>query len=181
MVQYLLHENRSDSSIVTELGFPAIIMHLASSKDGQVREAALRGLLELEQNRVEQTGGCCPSEEDGKLKEVLQERIEGINVMSPEDLGAAMEESHLVDALWRARYDEPSSLQEKGLLYLPGEDAPAPDVASQHFEPPLRAWAANRNPDVKPSSDNKGPPLLLAAGPSAHNASNQNNSNNPSV
>lgn len=181
MVQYLLHENRSDCSIVTELGFPAIIMHLANSKDGQVREAALRGLLELEQNRVEQTGGCCTSEEDGKLKEVLQERIEGINVMSPEDLGAAMEERHLVDALWRARYDEPSSLQEKGLLYLPGEDAPAPDVASKHFEPPLRAWAANRNPDVKASSDNKGPPLLLAAGPSAHNASNQNNPNNPSV
>lgn len=181
LVQYLLHENQSDRNVVTELGFPSIIMHLASSKDAQVREAALRGLLELEQNRVEQTGGCCPSEEDGKLKEVLQERIEGINVMSPEDLGAAMEERHLVDALWRARFDEPSSLQEKGLLYLPGEDAPPPDVASKHFEPPLRAWAANRNPDVRASSDNKEPPLLLAAGPSAHNGSAQNNPNNPSV
>ncbi|CDP06587.1 unnamed protein product [Coffea canephora] len=174
LIHYLLHENRSDCNIVTELGFPRILMHLASSEDGEVREGALRGLLELARDRREQ-GGSCSSEEDRKLKELLEQRIEGISLMSAEDLGAAREERQLVDSLWNASYNEASALQEKGLLVLPGEDAPPPDVASKHFEPPLRAWAANRNADVQANSEKKDAPLLL--GPPAGSASRHNNSN----
>lgn len=174
LIHYLLHENRSDCNIVTELGFPRILMHLASSEDAEVREGALRGLLELARDRREQ-GGSRSSEENRKLKEILEQRIEGISLMSPEDLGAAREERQLVDSLWNAYYNEASALQEKGLLVLPGEDAPPPDVASKHFEPPLRAWAANRNADVKADSEKKDAPLLL--GPPAGSASRHNNSN----
>ncbi|KAL3536418.1 hypothetical protein ACH5RR_004879 [Cinchona calisaya] len=160
LIHYLLHENRSDCYVVTELGFPRILMHLASSEDSEVREGALRGLLELARDRTEQ-GGSHSSEEDRKLKEILEERIKGISLMSPEDLGAAREERQLVDSLWNACYSEPSSLQEKGLLVLPGEDASPPDIASKHFEPPLRAWSANRDADVKASTEKKKPSLLL--------------------
>uniref|UniRef100_A0A803R8X4 Uncharacterized protein n=2 Tax=Cannabis sativa TaxID=3483 RepID=A0A803R8X4_CANSA len=86
--------------------------------------------------------------------------------MSPEDLGAAREERHLVDSLWQTYFNEPSSLQEKGLLVLPGEDAPAPapDVASKHFESPLRAWAANPSADRTTQTETKATPLLLGLG-----------------
>lgn len=171
LINYLLHENQSDCAVVSELGFPRILMHLASSEDGEVREAALRGLLELAKDRLDKPDGGGSSEEDDKLKQILQERINGISEMSAEDLGAAREERQLVDSLWSTYYNEPSSLREKGLLVMPGEDAPPPDVASQHFQPPLRAWAANRNPDPKPSSEKKETPLLLGAGPSSGNAS----------
>ncbi|KAG8376925.1 hypothetical protein BUALT_Bualt09G0114800 [Buddleja alternifolia] len=164
LVQYLLNENRSDCGVVSELGFSRIFMHLASSEDGEVRESALRGLLELARDRSDKPDATS-NEEDDKLKQILQERIKGISEMSAEDLGAAREERHLVDSLWNTCYNEPSSLREKGLLVLPGEDAPPPDVASQHFEPPLRAWAPNRNPESKLSSKKKEAPLLLGPGP----------------
>ncbi|PIN17070.1 Armadillo/beta-catenin-like repeat-containing protein [Handroanthus impetiginosus] len=170
LIHYLLHENQSDCGVVTELGFPRILMHLASSEDGEVREAALRGLLELARDRSGKPDSNS-SEEDDKLKQILQERIKGISEMSAEDLGAAREERQLVDSLWNTCYNEPSSLREQGLLVLPGEDAPPPDVASQHFEPPLRAWAANRNPDAKPSNEKKQAPLLIGPGPPADNSS----------
>ncbi|XP_009782526.1 uncharacterized protein [Nicotiana sylvestris] len=168
LIHYLLHENRSDCAVVTELGFPRIFMHLASSEDGEVREGALRGLLDLGQDRTAQAANGSSSEDDEKLKQILQERIKGISAMSPEDLGAAKEERQLVDSLWNTCYNEPSSLREQGLVVLPGEDdALPPDVASKHFEPPLRAWAANRNDDTKPSSEKKQAPLLLGLGPPA--------------
>uniref|UniRef100_A0A2P2JFZ3 TOG domain-containing protein n=1 Tax=Rhizophora mucronata TaxID=61149 RepID=A0A2P2JFZ3_RHIMU len=160
LIHYLLHENRSDCSTVNELGFPRKMLHLASSEDADVREAALRGLFELALGREDGNNGR-PSEDDEKLKQLLEERIKGISLMSPEDLGAAREERHLVDSLWKVCYNEPSSLQEKGLLILPGEDSLPPDVASKHFEPPLRAWAANRDS----SSEKKQAPLLLGLGP----------------
>ncbi|KAI3474113.1 hypothetical protein Pfo_028901 [Paulownia fortunei] len=170
LIHYLLHENRSDCGVVTELGFPRILMHLASSEDADVREAALRGLLELARDRSGKPDGSS-SEEDDKLKQILQERIKGISEMSAEDLGAAREERLLVDSLWNTCRNEPSPLREKGLLVLPGEDAPPPDVASQHFQPPLRAWAANGNPDTKSNSEKKETPLLIGPGPPADNAS----------
>ncbi|KAL3826020.1 hypothetical protein ACJIZ3_022049 [Penstemon smallii] len=166
LIHYLLTENKSDCGIITELGFPRILMHLASSEDAEVREGALKDLLELAKGKPENPKSSSSSEEDDKLKQILLERINGISEMSTEDLGAAQEERQLVDSLWSTCYDEPSSLREKGLLVLPGEDAPAPDVASQYFEPPLRAWAANRNPDPKPSNEKKEAPLLLGPGPS---------------
>ncbi|XAR68929.1 hypothetical protein NMG60_11000344 [Bertholletia excelsa] len=167
LIPYLLHENQSDCNVVTELGFPRIMMHLASSEDADVREAALRGLLELAQDRPSGKGSS--AEDDEKLKQILQERINGISLMSQEDLGAAREERHLVDSLWNAYYNEPSSLREKGLLVLPGEDAPPPDVASKHFEPPLRAWAAPR-PETNTTTgmEKKETPLLLGPGPTVN-------------
>ncbi|XP_043701780.1 hsp70-binding protein 1-like [Telopea speciosissima] len=165
LVHYLLHENYSDHNIVTELGFPRIMMHLASSEDAEVREAALRGLLELARERGSGISNSSLVEDNEKLKQILQDRIKGISVMSPDDLGAAKEERHLVDSLWNACYNEPSSLQENGLLVLPGEDAPPPDVASKFFEPPLRAWAA-ANPSTNQGSKSakKEAPLLLGMG-----------------
>ncbi|KAE9446228.1 hypothetical protein C3L33_21874, partial [Rhododendron williamsianum] len=52
-------------------------------------------------------------EEDEKLKQILQDRI---SAMPMEDLGAVKDERQLVDSLWNACFDEPSSLREKGLL-----------------------------------------------------------------
>lgn len=170
MIHYLVHENEADFGIVAELGFPRIFVHLASSEDADVREAALRGLLDLAQDRSS-TSNVRLNEENDKLKQILQKRIEVINEMCAEDLAAAKEERLLVDSLWNTCYNEPSSLRENGLLFLPGEDAPPPDVASQHFQPPLRAWAASRNPDAKPSTKKNEAPLLIGPGPSTDNAS----------
>lgn len=179
LIQYLLQENNSDCNIVTELGFPRVMMYLASSEDSEVREAALGGLLELARDRTSESNAML-AEED-KLKQVLQDRIEGISSMTPEDLGAAREERLLVDSLWNACYNEPSSLRDKGLVVLPGEDTsrPAPDVAGKFFEPPLRAWAAKPPSEERSDSDvdkKKATPLLLGAGPSggSYNPSNQN-------
>ncbi|XP_011019822.1 PREDICTED: uncharacterized protein LOC105122432 isoform X1 [Populus euphratica] len=164
LIHYLLHENSSDCSIVRDLGFPRIMLHLASSEHAEVREAALRGLLELSRNKIDgNTGRLCVDDE--KLKQVLEERVNGISLMSPEDLGAAREERQLVDSLWNACYNEPSSLRDKGLLFLPGEDSPPPDVASKHFEPPLRAWAARPDAGKNPGTEKKQAPLLLGSGP----------------
>lgn len=174
LIQYLLNENASDCNVVHDLGFPRIMLHLASSEDPNVREAALRGLLELAREKADGSSVKL-GEDDEKLKQLLEERIKGISLMSPEDLGAAREERHLVDSLWNTCYNEPSSLRDKGLLVLPGEDAPPPDVASKHFEPPLRAWAAN--PDSKKSSaEKKETPLLLGPRPSSEATSNQGTS-----
>lgn len=142
-----------------------MMLHLVSSEDAEVREAALRGLLELAKDKTGENGGGL-GEDDEKLKQLLEERIKGISLLSPEDLGAAREERQLVDSLWNACYKEPSSLREKGLLVLPGEDAPPPDVASSHFEPPLRAFSA-RPPttNTSPKTEKKETPLLLGLGP----------------
>ncbi|XP_021289345.1 uncharacterized protein LOC110420386 [Herrania umbratica] len=164
LIQYLLNENSSDCSAVSELGFPRIMLHLASSEDAEVREAALRGLLELARDKTGGNNGGL-GEDDEKLKQLLEERIKSISVMSPEDLGAAREERQLVDSLWSTCYKEPSSLREKGLLALPDVDAPPPDVASKHFEPPLRGWAANRAGDSKSSAEKQETPLLLGPSP----------------
>lgn len=174
LIQYLLRENSSDCSAITELGFPKLIVHLVSSDDSDVREAALGGLLELARDRT--SGNSSVLAEENKLRQVLQSRIEDISSMSSDDLGAAREERQLVDFLWNACYDEPSSLREKGLVVLPGEEAPQqpPDVAGKFFEPPLRAWAA------KPATEGlslagerkKESPLLLGPGPAASGSSN---------
>nr|CAB3497647.1 unnamed protein product [Digitaria exilis] len=174
LIQYLLHNDKTDRSIATELGLPKLMMHLASSDDSLVREAALSGLLELAQDKT--SGNSLPDQD--KLKDILKTRIEGISIMDKDDLHAAREERQLVDSLWKECYNEPSSLREKGLVVLPGEDAPQqppPDVAGKMFEPPLRAWAAAR-PAPKDDSDagsekKDAPPLLLGPGPSSNSNS----------
>ncbi|XP_066385765.1 hsp70 nucleotide exchange factor fes1-like [Miscanthus floridulus] len=163
LIQYLLHNNKADRSVATELGLPKLMMHLASSDDSLVREAALSGLLELAQDKT--AGNALPDQD--KLKDILKSRIDGINAMDSDDLHAAREERQLVDSLWKECYNKPSSLREKGLVVLPGEDAPQqlpPDVAGKMFEPPLRVWAAARpaqEDDSDSGSGKKDPPLML--------------------
>lgn len=178
LIQYLLHENTSDCSVVTELGFPRLMTHLAASEDAGVREAALGGLLELARDRTSSSNTAL-AEED-KLKQVLQSRIEGISSMPIDELGAAKEERQLVDSLWNACYNEPSSLRDKGLVILPGEDEPEqpPDVAGKLFEPPLRAWSArplpseSSSPNPKPEQQQQQSPLLLGPGPASREDNN---------
>ncbi|GER57247.1 Hsp70 nucleotide exchange factor FES1 [Striga asiatica] len=166
LIHYLLQENHLDRAIATELGFSRIFMHLASSQDIEVREGALSGLLELARAESSRPNNIS-CDENEKLKEILQERIRGISEMSIDDLGAAKEERHLVDSLWKTCFNEPSSLGEMGLLYLPGEDGPPPDVVGQLFQQPLRAWAANRDPNGNSSGGENKPVLLLGLGPSS--------------
>ncbi|KAG5042537.1 hypothetical protein GLYMA_03G070400v4 [Glycine max] len=169
LIHYLLHENNSDCNIVNELGFPRMLMHLASSEDSDVREAALRGLLQLAHNAKDGKDG--NEKDSAKIKQLLQERINNISLMSAEDLGVVREERQLVDSLWSTCFNEPSSLREKGLLVLPGEDVPPPDVASKYFEPPLRSSTAN--PSSKKDPEKNEIPLLLGSGPSPTYTNNQ--------
>jgi hsp70-interacting protein len=164
LIQYLVHNNKTDRSVAAELGLPKLMMHLTSSTDSLVREASLGCLLELAQDKTSGAGNTLPDQD--KLKEILKSRIEGISLMDADNLHAAGEEWQLVDSLWKECYNEPSSLREKGLVVLPGEDAPQQpprDVAGKMFEPALRAWAAAR-PAPKEDSDSnskKDPPSAL--------------------
>ncbi|XP_020179504.1 uncharacterized protein [Aegilops tauschii subsp. strangulata] len=164
LTQYLLN-NKADRNVAAEIGLPNQLIHLASSDDSGVREAALGGLLELARDKTPAASNALPDQD--KLKDVLKSRIEGISAMDADDLQAAREERQLVDSLWKECYGEPSSLREKGLVVLPGEDGPQqppPDVAGKMFEPPLRAWAAPRPAPAEDSdsgSGKKDPPLLL--------------------
>ncbi|XP_045833200.1 hsp70 nucleotide exchange factor FES1-like [Trifolium pratense] len=159
LIHYLLLENSSDCNIVKELGLHRLLMHHASSEDADVREAALRGLFELARDTKDSSDAS--SEDNEKMKQLLEERINAISSMSAEDLGAIREERLLVDSLWSTCFDEPSSLREKGLLVLPGEDAPPSDVASKHFEPPLRGHVGNPNSNKDSNNEKKEAPLLL--------------------
>ncbi|KAJ3682781.1 hypothetical protein LUZ60_013008 [Juncus effusus] len=162
LIQYLLQENGSDSDVVRELGINRQMVHLCSSADSDVREAALSGLLELSKNDK--------LSEQEELKKALQKRVDGILTMSKDELEAAKEERQLVDSLWKECYDEPSVLREKGLLVLPGEESfiQPPDVAGKFFEPPLRATArAEKKQEGSKDGDKKdAKPLLLGPGPS---------------
>lgn len=173
LIQYLLQENSSDCSTAVELGFPRLMVHLASSDDSGIREAALGALLVLARDPTSENSSSF-GKEYHKLKQILHDRIDGISSMEAEELGAAREERQLLDSLWSACYNEPSSLREKGLVVLSEEEnpQPPPDVAGKFFEPPLRAWAAN-NPPRPPNSTTpavggkqKERPLLLGPGPS---------------
>jgi hsp70-interacting protein len=171
LIQYLMNENTSDCNVVSELGFPRIMMHLASSDDLELREAALRGLLELARDRTGHDSGLL-GEDNVKLKELLEGRIKDISSMSPEDLGAVKDERQLVDAIWKACYKEPSTLHRNGLVVLPGEEELPPDVASALFEPPLRAFSARSAVEARAEAEKNKPPLLLGLGPAAPNSSN---------
>ncbi|KAF2619747.1 hypothetical protein F2Q68_00041476 [Brassica cretica] len=155
LIHYLLQESNSDCRIVRDLGFPRIMIHLASNQDLEVREFALRGLLELTREESERN----LDRADVNLRQLLEERTRRIIAMSEEDLCAAREERELVDILWTVCYDEPSLLRERGLVYLPCDDEMAPDVVRDRFEPPLRAWAARRDDEINE------PPVPLLLGP----------------
>uniref|UniRef100_A0A1J3GTV8 Hsp70 nucleotide exchange factor fes1 n=1 Tax=Noccaea caerulescens TaxID=107243 RepID=A0A1J3GTV8_NOCCA len=156
LIHYLLQESNSDCRIVRDLGFPRIMIHLASNQDLEVREFALRGLLELAREESERN----LDRSDVNLRQLLEERTRRIIAMSDEDLNAVREERELVDILWTLCYDEPSCLRERGLVYLPSDDEMAPDVVRDRFDPPLRAWAARRHDD-----ETSEPPVPLLLGP----------------
>ncbi|KAK1427085.1 hypothetical protein QVD17_15768 [Tagetes erecta] len=44
LIQYLIQENPNDRHVITKLGFPRIVTHLATNEDPEVREAALCGI-----------------------------------------------------------------------------------------------------------------------------------------
>ncbi|MCL7048965.1 hypothetical protein MKW94_011393, partial [Papaver nudicaule] len=90
---------------------------------------------------------------------LLQENSSDCN-----ELSAVMEESQLIDLLWSVCYNEPSSLREKGLLDLPGEDAP-------HQMPSLLALAPDTKSATGKKKDKKEEPLLILGlgPPSSHN------------
>nr|CAD1828670.1 unnamed protein product [Ananas comosus var. bracteatus] len=120
LIQYLVQENSSDCSVIAELGFPRLMIHLASSDDLEVREAALGGLLELARDGT--AGNNIISTEKDQLSQLLQNRIDDIRSMSPDDLRAAREERQLVDSLWSICYNEPSVLRKEGLVVLSGRN-----------------------------------------------------------
>lgn len=140
--------------MVTELGFPRLIIHLVSSKDFNVREAALRCILELAYVHTPDIDNILHGENE-KLKELLKNRIDHITKMSDDDLSAAREERQLIDSLWQAMFDEPSTLREKGLVVLPGEDAPASSPQHSAFAAPQSVQESNT------SNKKKEIPLLL--------------------
>jgi len=118
LLHYLLQENDSDSDIAIEFGLHHLMMHLVSSFDADVREAALRGLLELVKARKDcSTCGSSIVKGDERLRQILKDRIKAISrvkamslFMSQEDLSAAKEERQLLDSLWTTIFNEPSSL-----------------------------------------------------------------------
>uniref|UniRef100_A0A0E0KBV9 TOG domain-containing protein n=1 Tax=Oryza punctata TaxID=4537 RepID=A0A0E0KBV9_ORYPU len=173
LTNYLLSESHSDCSVFAQLGFPRLMMHLVSSDDLGVREAALGGLLELARDTT--LGSRSLLADHDRLQRLLQARIERIRMMAPEDLDAAREERQLVDSLWITCYHEPSTLHLEGLLVLPGEECfeQPPDVAGRFFEP-LRRSSARRAPSNERSDpgDGTGGGMMLLLGPTPGSRSN---------
>ncbi|CAH2074511.1 unnamed protein product, partial [Thlaspi arvense] len=110
LLHYLLQENDSDCDIAIELGFHRLMMRLVSSSDADIREAALRGLLELAKDGKYCICGSSIEKDGEKLRRFLEERIKGISLMSQEELSAAEDERQLLNSLWITFYNEPSSL-----------------------------------------------------------------------
>ncbi|GJN08317.1 hypothetical protein PR202_ga26223 [Eleusine coracana subsp. coracana] len=167
LTNYLLSESHSDCSVFAQLGFPHLMMRLASSNDSGVREAALGGLLELARDTT--LGNRSLLADHERLRRLLRGRIESIRSMTPEDLDAAREERQLVDSLWLACYDEPSMLRNEGLLVLPGEESfeQPPDVAGRFFEPIRQVTTIRRAPpnERSDSEDDSVGGMILLLGP----------------
>ncbi|KAG8074420.1 hypothetical protein GUJ93_ZPchr0006g42579 [Zizania palustris] len=177
LTHYLLSENHSDCSVFAQLGFPRLMMHLVSSDDLGVREAALGGLLELARDTT--LGNNLVAFHD-RLRQLLWTRIERIRSMAPEDLDAAREERQLVDSLWITCYHEPSRLHEEGLLVLPGEECfeQPPEVAGRFFERRRGLARSRRAPSNERSDpgDGTGEGMMLLLGPAPGSRSNSGGS-----
>lgn len=165
VIQYLLQENPKDCIVATQLGFLKSLTSLANSSDLDVRQAALQSLVEIVRNQENQNVG----KTDGttQLKDVVGKRVEEIKGLNQEDLAAVKEERQLVDTLWQLLYKEPSQLRQEGLLVLPEDNQPPPDVAGRKHASGLRSLAANVPPEPPSrqnvSQDEKKPVLLLGA------------------
>ncbi|XP_021900108.1 hsp70 nucleotide exchange factor fes1-like [Carica papaya] len=172
VVTTIVQNNPQSQQLVMEAnGLESLLSNFTSDPDVTVRTKALGAISSLIRHNKQGitvfrlANGYAGlrdalGSESVKFQRLLEKRIKDISSMSAEDLDAAREERHLVDSLWSTCYNEPSSLRAKGLLALPNDDAPPLDVVSKHFEPPLRAGAANRGDDTNPSS-RKQTPLLL--------------------
>ncbi|KAG2335036.1 hypothetical protein Bca4012_016019 [Brassica carinata] len=79
---------------------PRLMMNLVSSSDVDTRDASLRGLLALAKARKCCTCGSSIEKGDEKLRQILEDRIKAISLMSEEDRSAAEEERQLLDSLW---------------------------------------------------------------------------------
>ncbi|KAK1651237.1 hypothetical protein QYE76_069042 [Lolium multiflorum] len=171
LTHYLLSENHSDCSVFAQLGFPRLMMHLVSSNDSGVREAALGGLLELARDTA--LGNRTLLADQDRLQRLLWGRIQSIRMMAPDDLDAAREERQLVDSLWVACYHQPSMLQREGLLVLPGEESfeQPPDVAGRFFEPLRQGSLRRAAPDERSDTGNgTGGGIMLLLGPAPGNS-----------
>ncbi|MCO5548967.1 hypothetical protein L7F22_002431 [Adiantum nelumboides] len=165
VLQYLLHENPNDNTIAADLGFVRLLTGLVTNTDADIRQAALHTLVEMSQNG--KLGGLAPASEDGTgIRQALASQIAKVESMQAEELEPLKEERMLLDTLWQACFDEPSSLREHGLVVLPGDIEPPPDVASELFEPPLRASAVlKQRSEPQPEPAAQKPPLLLSGAP----------------
>ena len=167
MLHYLLHENPNDNSIAADLGFSKPLVSLVVADDVDIRQTALRNLVEMARN--EKFNDHAEEKENTmNLRRALESRIEQIRSMDPEELSVVKEERALIDSLWEMCFHEPSLLREGGFVVLPSdEEPPPPDVTSKLFEPALRAWAAPRqtmgsqNQEETATSMATKPPLLL--------------------
>ncbi|XP_047086390.1 hsp70 nucleotide exchange factor FES1-like [Lolium rigidum] len=171
LTHYLLSENHSDCSVFAQLGFPHLMMHLVSSNDSGVREAALGGLPELARDTA--LGNRTLLADQDRLQRLLWGRIQSIRMMAPDDLDAAREERQLVDSLWVTCYHQPSMLQREGLLVLPGEESfeQPPDVAGRFFEPLRQGSLRRAAPDERSDTGNgTGGGMMLLLGPAPGNS-----------
>ncbi|KAH7446670.1 hypothetical protein KP509_01G067900 [Ceratopteris richardii] len=163
VLQYLLHENPNDSTIVAELGFVRLLTGLIGNSNADIRQAALHSLLEMAHSGklFEENG-----EDSAALKQALGLQIEKVHSMESDELVALKEERLLLDTLWQVCSNEPSLLRERGLVVLAEDNESPPDVAGRIFEPALRAWAAPRPQEASQSEVvAQNPPLLLGAAP----------------
>uniref|UniRef100_A0A453MAG8 Nucleotide exchange factor Fes1 domain-containing protein n=1 Tax=Aegilops tauschii subsp. strangulata TaxID=200361 RepID=A0A453MAG8_AEGTS len=155
-ISSLIRNNQSGLAAFRLGNGHAALKDALGSDDARLQRKALH-LTQYLLNNKAAASNALPDQD--KLKDVLKSRIEGISAMDADDLQAAREERQLVDSLWKECYGEPSSLREKGLVVLPGEDGPQqppPDVAGKMFEPPLRAWAAPRPAPAEDSDSGSG-------------------------
>lgn len=112
MILYLLQENPKDVKVVSDLGFPRVLISLVSSEDGDIRRASLSILVEICKN-----GGLVEvAEPSSHLKQLLSGRIEEVKQYGPDDQAAAKEECYLIDSLWQLSFNEPSALKQTDLL-----------------------------------------------------------------
>ncbi|KAM3325498.1 hypothetical protein P3S67_000623 [Capsicum chacoense] len=112
LIHYLLHENRSDCNVVTELGFPQVLMHIASSEDGEVRQGACEDFLSLPKTGQERMLAPHLLKKMRNSSKYSRRESRGFP-LSPEDLDAAKEERQLVDSLWNICYNESLLLFER--------------------------------------------------------------------
>lgn len=102
LLRYMLCESSADCDLTMELGFSRIMLPFASSKDGEVRKAALKVLFQLAKDgRSEKL---CAGDKK-IISRVLEERIKYFQEQSADDQDAALEERKLLLSLVHECFD----------------------------------------------------------------------------